>query len=91
MLDGTALYLGKLERTPTFSHTADDDSHNEGGRRPKMCDGPTLRKKMAAVKGLYIKMHHELAMAKREIAWGKLRARDINAVSDLCRRILMPL
>jgi hypothetical protein len=36
-------------------------------------------------------MHQELAMAKREIALGKLRAGDISTITDLCRRILMPM
>lgn len=46
---------------------------------------------MANIKQIYVKMRHELAMAKREIAWGKLGAKDIGAVTDLCREIFMPL
>lgn len=53
--------------------------------------GHILRERMAALKALYVKMHEEIPMAKREIAWGKLGAKDINTVSDLCRRILMPM
>jgi hypothetical protein len=54
-------------------------------------EGRALQEQMSGLKALYVKMHEEIPMAKREIAWGKLRAADINAVSDLCRRILMPM
>lgn len=54
-------------------------------------EGQALQEQMSGLKALYVKMHEEIPMAKREIAWGKLRAVDINAVSDLCRRILMPM
>lgn len=53
--------------------------------------GRDLQATMANIKETYVKMHQDLAMAKREIAWGKLSAEDIGHVSDLCRRILTPL
>jgi hypothetical protein len=82
MLTGAGEFLGTLQAKATSS----TDDTNQG-----VCDGPELRKRMAGVKGIYIKMHDELAMAKREIAWGKLSAKDIGTISDLCREILMPL
>jgi hypothetical protein len=82
MLTGVGEYLETLQAKPTSS----TDSINQ-----RVCDGPELRKRMNRVKGIYIKMHHDLAMAKREIAWGKLSAKDIGSTNDLCRRILMPL
>lgn len=90
MLDGVSTYLGGLLATPAVT-PADTESSSEAEKGHLECDGPSLREKMALVKSLYSKMHHELAMAKREIAWGKLRAKDITAISDHCRRILMPL
>lgn len=54
-------------------------------------EGSDLQEQMSGLKALYVKMHEDIIMAKREIAWGKLRANDINTVSDLCRRILMPM
>lgn len=54
-------------------------------------DGLALQEQMSGLKALYVKMHEDIIMAKREIAWGKLGGREINAVSDLCRRILMPM
>lgn len=91
MLRGTASYLGKLQTIPTFPTSADGQIHGENEAQQETFDGAEMQQKMVGVKALYIKMHQELAMAKREIAWGKLRARDINAISDLCRQILMPL
>ncbi|TVY43748.1 hypothetical protein LOCC1_G004666 [Lachnellula occidentalis] len=90
MLDEVSTYLGGLVATPAIT-TANTETSMEGEKGQLECDGPALREKMASVKSLYTKMHHELAMAKREIAWGKLRAKDITAISDHCRRILMPL
>lgn len=104
MLDGTTQYLSRLETEPTFpsiwNAESRDDSEatlsNEesyGGSKEFHNDGidTDLRVRMAGVKALHIRMHQELAMAKREIAWGKLRAKDIGAMNDLCRKILMPL
>lgn len=82
MLSGTGEYIGALQAKPTFP--ADDSSKGSS-------EGPKLREMMTAVKNIYVKMHDELAMAKREIAWGKLSAKDIGHTSDLCRRILMPM
>jgi hypothetical protein len=54
-------------------------------------EGRALQHQMSGLKALYVKMHEDMIMAKREIALGKLGANDINTVSDLCRRILMPM
>lgn len=66
----------------------DEASHDKASAAQ---EGRALQEQMSGLKALYVKMHEEIPMAKREIAWGKLRAADINAVSDLCRRILMPM
>ena len=89
MLKETTLYLGKLQTTPTFPTFSNDENHEE--REGHQNSDAELRQKMAGVRALYIKMHQELSMAKREIAWGKLRAKDINSINDLCRKVLMPL
>jgi Putative ER transporter, 6TM, N-terminal len=92
MLQGTGSYLGVLQTTPTLSASQINyQSQDENEGMQDKCDGAELRGKMAGVKTLYVKMHEELAWAKREIAWGKLRAVDINSINDLCRQVLMPL
>ncbi|RDW58136.1 hypothetical protein BP6252_13547 [Coleophoma cylindrospora] len=104
MLDGTSQYLGKLETTPTFpsllnvkvgsdseATLSDEDSQDNSKELEDDGKAAAMKQKMAGVKALYTKMHQDLIMAKREIAWGKLGARDINAICDLCRKVLMPL
>ncbi|OBT43669.1 hypothetical protein VE00_05184 [Pseudogymnoascus sp. WSF 3629] len=91
MLRESARYLGKLKTMPTFPTSADGQIQGEIEAQQGTWDGAEIQQKMVEVKALYTKMRHELAMAKREIAWGKLRARDINVITDLCRQILMPL
>jgi hypothetical protein len=61
------------------------------GQDPLAEEISALQQQMSDLKALYVKMHAELIMAKREVAWGKLSANDITAVSNLCRRILMPM
>jgi low affinity Fe/Cu permease len=91
MLRESARYLGNLKTTPTFPTSAGGQIQDEVEAQEGTWNGAEIQQKMVEVKALYTKMRHELAMAKREIAWGKLRARDINAITDLCRHILMPL
>ncbi|KAI4750465.1 hypothetical protein E4T51_16225 [Aureobasidium sp. EXF-12344] len=92
VLTETRSYVANLQKAPTFSpaltHTAELD---ESEQMQEVRDGTAMVRRMAEVKAAYNKMRHELAMAKREIAWGKQRAKDFTAISDLCRRILMPL
>lgn len=76
---------------PTFRTSAGYPNGDDNETNQENCDGANMPQKMAEVKALYVKMRHELAMAKREIAWGKLGAKDINDIVDLCRSILMPL
>lgn len=85
MLSGTAEYLKKLPLTSDTQPTTDDEES------PGELDGRGLRERMTGVKALYVQMHEKLAMAKREIAWGKLHAKDLTSISNLCRKILMPL
>ena len=88
VLSRSISYLGKQQRDTTAeSDTARPLSDETSAAQ----EGRILREEMSGLKALYVKMHEEIPMAKREIAWGKLRAADINAVSDLCRRILMPM
>ncbi|ATZ55495.1 hypothetical protein BCIN_12g00880 [Botrytis cinerea B05.10] len=85
MLSGTAEYLKKLPLTSDTQPTTDDE------KSPGELYGRGLRERMTGVKALYVQMHEKLPMAKREIAWGKLHAKDLTSISNLCRKILVPL
>jgi hypothetical protein len=72
-------------------HGRQGDQGPNAGQGPLAEESSALQHQMSDLKALYVKMHAELIMAKREAAWGKLSANDITAVSDLCRRIIMPM
>ena len=88
VLSKSVNYLGEQGHGSTeLPDTAESPSDGASAAQ----EGRALQEQMSSLKALYVKMHEEIPMAKREIAWGKLGAADINAVSDLCRRILMPM
>jgi hypothetical protein len=92
MLKGTVSFLDKLQTTRIFPASPPNfESEGQQEHSEEKPDGTEMRKNMAQVRALYVKMRHELVFAKREIAWGKLRAKDIGSITDLCRGILMPL
>ena len=93
VLSKSISYHGRQRQDLAASLDAARQSYGEAGNDGASAaqDGRDLQAQMSDLKALYVKMHEELPMAKREIAWGKLRAADINVVSDLCRRILMPM
>jgi hypothetical protein len=88
VLSRSISYLSKQQHDTATSPDTTKPSHDEASAAQ---EGRALQEQMSGLKALYVKMHEDIPMAKREIAWGKLRAADINAVSDLCRRILMPM
>jgi hypothetical protein len=88
VLSRSISYLSKQQHDTGAHPDTAPLSHDETSAAQ---EGRALQEQMSSLKALYVKMHEEIPMAKREIAWGKLRASDINAVSDLCRRILMPM
>jgi hypothetical protein len=50
-----------------------------------------LRGSLDALLGLHGKLHGDMPFAKREIAWGKLDAKDLDEIFRLFRSILIPL
>ena len=50
-----------------------------------------LKGTIEALKALHGKLHGDLAFGKRESAWGKLRAKDMDETFTLFRNILVPL
>lgn len=93
VLNRSASYLSKQVGLPTMpTNTAQHLGQEKDLEQVSAAqEGTALQEQMSGLKALYVKMHEDIIMAKREIAWGKLGAKDINTVSDLCRRILMPM
>lgn len=93
LLQQSLSYLAKIVHEPVYlAHHGLQGQQGPNARQgPLVGESSVLQQQMSDLKALYVKMHAELIMAKREIAWGKLSAKDITAVSDLCRHILMPM
>jgi hypothetical protein len=91
MLNGAVQYPCKLETASASPYTNYENNDEVQWHTEGLVDGPELQDRMSKLRALYVQMRQELAMAKRESAWGKLRARDFSRVTDLCREILMPL
>lgn len=53
-------------------------------------EADALKKAMANVIELQVRIQSELRYAKREVAWGKLGARDIVTICQLLKNILVP-
>jgi hypothetical protein len=51
----------------------------------------TLKGAIAAITALHGKLHEDMPFAKRETAWGKLDAKDIDEIFVLFRSIIIPL
>lgn len=95
-------YLQTLEkkdmfRTPTDS---DEDEKDEKSHRHKKRDASKpsgsveaqqLKAALGALEELYGKMHADVRFAKRETAWGKLDASDIDELLKLFQEIMLPM
>ena len=88
-LNRTLEYLAQLSEASPAAQSGSRGDGSEDGDGLKAASA--LKEQAADLKALYVKMHEELAMAKREVSWGKLSAKNITTISDLCRRILMPM
>ena len=95
-------YLHTLEkkdmfRTPTDSD--EDEKMQKSSRHHKgkavipevSAEGQRLKAAVGALGELYGKMHADSAFAKREMAWGKLDACDINELLKLFQGIILPM
>jgi hypothetical protein len=96
-------YLSSLETDATFNaatHTetflAKGDEETDVGQKK-----PSLTKEAEAAKALEEtgsklrelagKLHADLPFAKRDIAWGKLDAKDLSEVYTLFRHVYIPV
>ena len=95
-------YLQTLEKkdmfpTPTESHedekTQQSSTHKKGKavKPDASAEAQTLKAAIGALGELYGKMHADVTFAKREIAWGKLDASDIDELLNLFQGLILPV
>ena len=101
-LKAQTAYLQSLESTDMFdAHDADepesDDKIASKADKKKLAhpaetkEAKTLKSTISGLTALHGKLHADLAFAKRETAWGKLTAKDLEEIFKLFRAILIPL
>lgn len=100
-LKAQTAYLQSLESTDMFA-SADAEPDNSESKKVRFHEKPrahpaetpqakALRATVSGLKVLHGKLHGDMAFAKRETAWGKLDAKDIDEIFMLFRAILVPL
>jgi hypothetical protein len=102
-LKAQTAYLQSLETSDMFAPAEAQNDENEIGtksrKKPKKDESHPARNAQAValkgtldgLTGLHGKLHGDIGFAKREIAWGKLDAKDIDEIFTLFRGILIPL
>jgi hypothetical protein len=82
----------------TEATTEDRESHTKPKKSKKDKSSPAqnpqakaLKASLTALTGLHGKLHGDMPFGKREIAFGKLDAKDIDEILTLFRGILIPL
>ncbi len=95
-------YLQTLEKKDVFLVPTDSDEDEKLQKSSKPKKGKTvkpngsaeaqkLKGAIGALGDLYGKMHADVTFAKREMAWGKLNASDIDELLKLFQGILLPM
>ena len=95
-------YLQVLEKKDMFRTPTDSDEdekrqksskHKKGkGVKPNgTAEAQGLKAAIGALGELYGKMHADVTFAKREMAWGKLDASDIDELLKLFQAIILPM
>ena len=95
-------YLHTLENKDMFRVPTESDEDEKTERPSKQKKGKALepngsaeaQKLKGAIEALgevYGKMHADLAFAKREVAWGKLDASDIDELLRLFQELILPM
>jgi hypothetical protein len=100
LLKAQTAYLQSLEESDMFAGPPPSDSDTEGTSSvsdeasPGPAQSPQAKALMGAVaglRGLHGKLYGDMAFAKREVAWGKLCAKDIDTIFGLFRGVMIPL
>ena len=95
-------YLQTLEKKDMFRTPTDSDEDENGqkssnhkkskGVKPNgSAEAQGLKTAIGALGELYGKMHTDVTFAKREMAWGKLDAADIDELLKLFQAIILPM
>jgi hypothetical protein len=72
-----------LKKTKTKKKSKSHPAQNQ--------QGEALKATLDSLKALHGKLYGDMAFGKREVAWGKLDAKDIDEIFTLFRGILIPL
>ncbi|KFX90595.1 hypothetical protein V490_06378 [Pseudogymnoascus sp. VKM F-3557] len=97
-LKAQTAYLQSLESSDMFAATdaEPDKKKKRAGKKSKSrpaetAEAKALKGAIEALTGLHGKLHGDMAFAKREYAWGKLDAKDLDEIFTLFRDIIIPL
>lgn len=100
-LKAQMMYLRSLETSDMFTGTYQNEDKEDGSGKKKSAktqSDPTQTPEATALKGaiagltaLHGKLHGDMVFAKREAAWGKLNAKDIDEIYSHFRGITVPL
>ena len=95
-------YLQTLEKEDMFRSPEESDENDKEkdhkthkkrnvGKTNGETEAQRLKSAIRALGELYGKMYSDIAFAKRELAWGKLDASDIDELSTLLRGMITPM
>ncbi|THV48868.1 hypothetical protein BGAL_0223g00100 [Botrytis galanthina] len=104
VLKAQTAYLQSLEESDMFAASGSEngdtpgDSSDGSNKGSTESSHPTLSSEAKALKGaidglrgLHGKLYGDMPFGKREVAWGKLGAKDIDKIFNLFRDIMVPL
>ncbi|KAH8668209.1 hypothetical protein BGZ60DRAFT_377054 [Tricladium varicosporioides] len=100
ILGAQTAYLQSLETTDMFAEVRGEEKpdkdrkkrNNKANLHPAQTpQAAALKSAIAGLKGLHGKIYGDLPFAKREIAFGKLDAKDLDEIFNRFRAILIPL
>ncbi|KAF7909581.1 uncharacterized protein EAF01_003299 [Botrytis porri] len=101
VLKAQTTFLQSLEESDMFAAENGDnpgdpsDGSNKssaGSSHPTLSpEAKALKRAIDGLRGQHGKLYGDMPFGKREVAWGKLDAKDIDKIFDLFRNIMVPL